>query len=374
MRARLLIVDDEETLLWSIVRRLAETRPQYEVETAGDGESALALLKRGPPDLLVADIRMPRISGLELVLEARRLFPSLPTVVMTAYPADDSRAEALRCGSIEYLEKPFTFDQFSTVIDDALNRASGFSGAVVIQTLPDIIQLYCLAQVSGRLSVGNRQAEGAVWFDRGAIIHATAGSLVGVAAFREVMSWSNGRFEMQAGVAANVRTIESPWMELMLDATRQFDEQQRSDSLELDLGPALEEQFETVIQPGEKFMPNAKESLGKLSAIDGYVGAGLGDAESGMLIASDGGGATINIEVAVAANTEVVRAKRKAAKTIGLKDDIEDMLITLGKQYHLIRPMRARPNVFFYLVLERSKANLALARMTLADVEREIVV
>ncbi len=78
------------------------------------------------------------------------------------------------------------------------------------------------------------------------------------------------------------------------------------------------------------------------------------------------------LEVAGAANTEVVRAKRKAAKSLGLKDDIEDILITLGKQYHLIRPLRSRSSVFFYVALDRTRANLALARIALADVEKDL--
>lgn len=59
---------------------------------------------------------------------------------------------------------------------------------------------------------------------------------------------------------------------------------------------------------------------------------------------------------------------------LGIRDGIEDMLITLGKQYHLIRPLRTRGSLFFYVVLDRSRANLAMARITLADVEKELQV
>lgn len=78
----------------------------------------------------------------------------------------------------------------------------------------------------------------------------------------------------------------------------------------------------------------------------------------------------MNLDVAAAGNTEVVRAKRRVAEALGLGDDIEDMLITLGRQYHLLRPLRGRPAIFFYVALERSKANLALARIKVADVEK----
>jgi hypothetical protein len=118
---------------------------------------------------------------------------------------------------------------------------------------------------------------------------------------------------------------------------------------------------------------NVKESLTKLNTIDGFVGAALVDSESGMLLGQEGG-AGLNLEIAAAGNTEVVKAKRKAIANLGLRDAIEDILITLGKQYHLIRPLRSRSNLFFYVALDRTRANLAMARMAVADVEKDLTV
>jgi len=113
-------------------------------------------------------------------------------------------------------------------------------------------------------------------------------------------------------------------------------------------------------------------ALEKLRPLDGYLGSCLVDSESGMALALDGGSADLDIELAAAGNTEVVRAKRKAMAMLKLTDHIEDMLVTLGKQYHLLRPLQNRPAVFFYVALDRSRANLAMARMTLKDVEKQI--
>ena len=117
---------------------------------------------------------------------------------------------------------------------------------------------------------------------------------------------------------------------------------------------------------------NIKENLSKLENIEGFVGAALSDSDSGMCIGFLGGGSSINLEVAAAANTEVVRSKRKAMKALNIRDDIEDILISLGKQYHLIRPVRSRPALFYYLVLDRQRSNLAMARYALAEIEREL--
>ncbi len=116
---------------------------------------------------------------------------------------------------------------------------------------------------------------------------------------------------------------------------------------------------------------NIKDSLTALNQTDGFIGAALVDAESGMLLGQEGGG-PLNLEVAAAGNTEVVRAKRKAMRSLSVNDAIDDILITLGKQYHLIRPLRARPTIFFYVALDRQRANLAMARIALADVEKEL--
>lgn len=117
---------------------------------------------------------------------------------------------------------------------------------------------------------------------------------------------------------------------------------------------------------------NIKENLLKLEGIEGFIGAAIADSDSGMCLGFLGGAGVLNMELAAASNAEVVRSKRKAMKALGLRDDVEDILITLGKQYHLIRPVKARPNVFFYCALDRQRSNLAMARYALADAEREL--
>ena len=120
-------------------------------------------------------------------------------------------------------------------------------------------------------------------------------------------------------------------------------------------------------------MANAKETLPKLMDIDGCIGCCIVDSNSGMMLGASGGG-PISLEVAAAGNTEVVRSKRKTMKALNLNDQIEDMLITLGRQYHLIRPLGSNDALFIYVVLDKQKANLAMARHQLTQIERDLVV
>jgi len=92
------------------------------------------------------------------------------------------------------------------------------------------------------------------------------------------------------------------------------------------------------------------------------------------MLGTAGGTAGLNLEVAAAGNTEVVRAKRKTMRSLGLNDPIEDILITLSRQYHLLRPLRSNDALFIYVALDRSRANLAMARHQLSIAEKDLTI
>ncbi|MFL6125306.1 hypothetical protein [Actinophytocola sp.] len=124
---------------------------------------------------------------------------------------------------------------------------------------------------------------------------------------------------------------------------------------------------------------NIETALKEALSVDGAVGVALVDFESGMSLGTLGGGDWLDLDVAAAGNTEVVRAKMRVMSELALDDTIEDILITLGRQYHLIRLIgetgrSGAPTLFLYLVLDRNRANLALARHHLRRIENDLTV
>lgn len=119
-------------------------------------------------------------------------------------------------------------------------------------------------------------------------------------------------------------------------------------------------------------MATINQAMQELLSCDGAVCAALVDSSSGMILGQAGSG--VDMEAAAAGNTEVVRAKLKTMRALGLSDVIEDILITLGKRYHILRPMARKEGLFLYVVLDKAKSNLALARRKVQEVEKDLIV
>jgi hypothetical protein len=122
---------------------------------------------------------------------------------------------------------------------------------------------------------------------------------------------------------------------------------------------------------------NIETALKEAMTLEGALGVALVDWESGMTLGALGGGKYLDLDLAAAGNTEVIRAKMRTVESLRLDDTIEDILITLSKQYHLIRLIKnasGSQGLFLYLVLDRAKSNLALARHHLKRIEAELEV
>lgn len=151
-----------------------------------------------------------------------------------------------------------------------------------------------------------------------------------------------------------------------------YPEVKQPSAIEKEPSVTLPLQFEKI-QRRLQMANNVKQITNDLAEIDGFIATSVVDAQSGMALMTINRSETFNIEVASAANTEVIKAKHSAMKALGLGEErIDDILITLESQYHLIAPSARNPLIFIYLALDKSKSNLAMARHYLSKASGDL--
>lgn len=225
---KLLLLDDEPEALELYRRFLSRLPSQPEIHTATSGARAIRLLESEPFNLLISDLKMPKMDGLQVLTIVKRRFPHLRTAVMTALADEQFRARAYAIGIDLFLEKPGTSHEitfFLDCIEGLLGREheAGFRG-VQSKTLVDLIQLECLSQSSSTLKIVHGPAEARIWIQNGEIIDAAAGDLTGEAAFRKILSWKFGHFEVLPAEPARPRTIQGSYQGLLLETAHALDE------------------------------------------------------------------------------------------------------------------------------------------------------
>ncbi len=225
---RVLIVDDEETLTWSMERSLSKDNEKFEVLIANNGREALELLRRNKIDVVISDIRMPDINGLDLLVKIKKDYPQTNVVIMTAYGSPDIQKEAIRRGSIFYIEKPFEIAEIRKIIFDLIGSKKGFQGKVVGIQLSDIIQMNCLSRLTAVLIINRNGEKGIIYFNEGEVVHAECANNRGTDAFYRIMGWETGEFVSNIGAIAPMKTISQSWEHLLIEAMRRNDENDKS--------------------------------------------------------------------------------------------------------------------------------------------------
>lgn len=221
---KVLIVDDEEDLTWTLTRKLSKDNKQFETLAVNSGKEALEILNQIPVDLVVTDVRMPEVSGLELLQKIKQKFPYTKVVIMTAYGSSDVQKEANTRGCFQYIEKPFEIGDLKEIITEALDEKGGFTGSVSDFQLSDLIQLNCLGRLTIALRVRHGNEQGAIYFKDGNIVHAEKNGLSGEEAFYQIMAWKSGEFTVNRDVKIPRETISTGWQSLLLEGLRRVDE------------------------------------------------------------------------------------------------------------------------------------------------------
>ena len=227
---RVLFVDDDLSLL-EILRQLMThyAGDAWEVLTAPDVSKALGILQDGRVDLLVFDIHMPVVDGVQFVKLLQRKFPNLLKVVLTGHASEETRAACLNNGAELYLEKPKDqggWERIHATLHELtrFQPEAGFRGVLRQVGLQDVLQMECLARHSVVLHIRGDAVEGNVFVKEGQIIHANCGDLKGEEAFNQLLSQNGGEFDLKPFVAPPQQTITGSWEFLLMEAARRRDE------------------------------------------------------------------------------------------------------------------------------------------------------
>ncbi len=226
---KILLLDDDQDIL-DLYREMLTQHLSCmpTVHTASSGARALGLLENETYSLMVVDLYMPKMDGLQVLAIARRKYPQLRLVVLTGIRDEQFRTRAYAMGVDQYWIKPETDQEmglFMESIESLLSHEAqgGFRG-VQSKSLVDIIQLECLSQSSCVLKITNGVLEGKIWIQNGEVVHAEAPGLTSEPAFQRILTWKTGCFEILPADGNQTRTIFTSYQGLLLNTAQALDE------------------------------------------------------------------------------------------------------------------------------------------------------
>src|SRR5215470_16404422 len=235
---KILLLDDDPDLL-DMYREILSQLPSHpEVHTASSGARAMAMLEAEPFRLLISDLKMPKMDGLQVLSIVRRKYPQLRTVVLTSVMDEQFRSRVYALGVDLFWHKPGTDQEikmFLECLESLLGRENegGFRG-VQSKSLVDIIQLECISQSSSVLRISNGQFSGKIWIQDGDVTDSEAGELRGEPAFHKILSWRAGNFETLAAEPSRPRTIFKSYNGLLLESAQALDESRNENDANAD--------------------------------------------------------------------------------------------------------------------------------------------
>jgi CheY-like chemotaxis protein len=227
---RVLLVDDDPDFM-SMMKEFFVTKrdPSWIVHIAIDYSEVLECLKLHSVDLVVLDIQMPVMDGLQLLTLLRRSRPALPIVVLSGLVTQDKRDYALHHGAtlvLEKLEVAAGFDRIFPALEAAAETpAEGFQGVMREVGLIELLQLECLGKRSSVLEIKGPNSDGRIYISEGAIIHAECEDVIGLKALAQLLRLTGGEFHLAPFTQPNRHTIEGQWEGLLMEAAQSSDEQ-----------------------------------------------------------------------------------------------------------------------------------------------------
>ena len=225
---KILVLDDDADWLELCHELFSQLPSGPDVRTATSSSRALAMLESEPFRLLICDLKMPRMDGLQVLSIVRRRFPQLRTVVLSGLEDEEFRSRAYALG-VDLFWLKTDMQRNSTMFVECLEALlgrdddGGFRG-VQSKSLMDIIQMECLSRNSTVLRITRGPLVSKLWLQDGELIDAEAEGARGEVAFRRILAWKSGTFENLPPEPGRPRTITKPINALLLESAQTMDE------------------------------------------------------------------------------------------------------------------------------------------------------
>lgn len=225
-----LFVDDDQSFLQLVVplmRRFSDGG--WHVVTATNAGQGLQRLQEFEVRLVVVDLRMPVMDGLQFLTLVHRRYPNLRKAVMTGYATEAYRTACLAHGADLFLEKPRDREQWEALyasLSELLRwkPSKGFQGVLKQVSLDDVLQMECLGRSSSILEVRGDRAKGRIYIRDGSLVHAAFESIEGESAFHKILSLRGGTFQLLPFEDPGRTTLDGSWEFLLMEAAQKRDE------------------------------------------------------------------------------------------------------------------------------------------------------
>ena len=238
-------------------------------------------------------------------------------------------------------EEPSARTGFTQAVGDVelLSRPEGFSGAISLPLLPDLIQIYTVSLANGALTIRRGTERGTIWFEHGQMVHAECSGIHGEEAVYRMLQWHNGQFFLDAGARSSVHSITASWQTVLMEGCRRLDEN-AAPAIAAD--PVLDDALAMLERELEGFRAVAVfEAGGELVAQRGTVGSSA--------LASAG-----------PALVEMLRSQARVMQVLARAPSLLDCFWILDDQMHFIQPTSSGRVV--YVIADRGEVQLALTR------------
>lgn len=366
---RILLVDDEKVFLRGLADHLRLRNPDFELLTAGTGVEALRSLEKGMPDLVITDVHMPELDGLELLAAVSHADPKLPVIVMTAYGTPRLESRAVVGGAFALIDKPIDMDELSQLIGQALSKRE--EGELTGISLAGFLQLLQMERKTCRVRVQSRAGEGILGFDQGQLVDARFADLGGDEAALVMMNWPGPRLSLEATPDSAKVTVKTSLVHLLMAAAQNEDETRMPSSKAVAL--SSNGAVKGAPRPSAGPAPDPVKPSGAgghdypdfeaLEKLPGFLAFALLH-RGGKSLRAVGEIEGIALSDVASAALGFVAAKEQLAQKLGSGEGLEQIAVTTRDHCHFYRPVGAER--VLYAVVLRKTANQALVQRKLS--------